>query len=87
MALKIRCAFCDELMQYREDADNYHCVCGTVTRLPEGKAQADPYQGWGSCYQDDLKRKRPDAHNSSNGRKRKQPAKPAARFNSDFYDV
>jgi len=87
MALKIRCAFCDELMQYREDADNYTCVCGTTVKLPEGKAQSDPYSGWQSVYESDKRRKRPDAHNSSNGRKRKQPAKPAARFNSNYYDV
>lgn len=87
MALKIRCAFCDELMQYREDADNYTCVCGTVTRLPEGKAESDPYQGWGACYSADLKRRRPDANTGSRGRKRKPPAKPPARFNPNYYGV
>jgi len=85
MALKIRCAFCDELMQYREDADNYTCcVCGTVTRLPEGKATSNPYQGWGAVYEADRARRRPDATSSSNrGRKYKKTTRPP-RWGSDY---
>ena len=87
MALKVRCAYCDELMAFNAETDTYTCSCGTITKLPEGKAQSDPYSGWGNCYQSDLKRKRPDAHNNSNRRKRKQPAKPLARFSSMYSDV
>ena len=87
MALKVRCPYCDELTTFDAETNAFNCICGTTVKLPEGKAESDPYQGWGACYSADLKRKRPDAHNSSNGRKRKQPAKPAARFNSNYYDV
>jgi hypothetical protein len=87
MALKVRCPWCDELTTFDAETDTFSCVCGTTVKLPEGKAESDPYQGWGACYQSDLKRKRPDACSGTRGRKRKPPAKPPARFNPNYYDV
>ena len=87
MALKVRCAFCDELMQYREDADNYCCVCGTTVKLPEGKAQADPYSGWGAVYESDKARRRPDSTSqSSRGKKYKKKTRPP-RWGGDYGDI
>lgn len=75
-------------MIFNAEIDTYNCICGTMTKLPEGKAQTDPYSGWSSCYQSDLERKRPDANIGNRGRKRKPPAKPpATRFNSIYSDV
>jgi len=85
--LKVRCVLCDELMAFNEEADIFNCPCGVTIQLPPGQAQADPYSGWQTVYNSDLKRKRPDANTGSRGRKRKPPAKPPARFSSNYYDV
>ncbi len=82
MALKVRCPYCDELTTF--DADTYNCLCGTTVKLPEGKAQSDPYQGWGKVYKADKARRRPDATSqSSRGRKHKKTTRPP-RWGSDY---
>lgn len=87
MALKVRCPYCDELTTFDTETDTFSCVCGTTVKLPEGKAQSDPYSGWQSVYESDKRRKRPDANSGSRGKKRKKPAKPPARFNCNYHDV
>ncbi len=78
MALKVRCPYCDEQTTFDAKTDTYNCQCGTTVKLPAGKLQSDPYSDWGDVYQDDMQRKRPDAHNtpSKRGRKQKKKVRP-----------
>ena len=75
--IKIRCPWCDALMDFIADGSLFECgACSSMFSPPPGADLADPYADWRSCYNEDLHRRRQDKPNSSSrSGKRKQRKK------------